>query len=153
MNYVRQFMTSPTDVHIAAVKRILRYLQGTIQAGICYSATAEVSLNAFSDVDYATDLNTRRSLTCYEVFLGSKPISWQSKKQNSVSRSSTKVDYKTLAHTAADITWERYILKDLNVFLPHPPMIHCDNMYAISLSANPVFHSRIKHLDTDYHFV
>ncbi|XP_017189188.2 uncharacterized mitochondrial protein AtMg00810-like [Malus domestica] len=153
VNSVCQFMTSPTDVHLTVVKRILRYLHGTIQAGICYSATAAVSLNAFSDADWAADLNTRRSVTGYVVFLGHNPISWQSKKQTSVSRSSTEAEYKALAHTATDITWVRHILKDLNVFLPHPPVIHCDNMYAISLSANPVFHSRIKHLDTDYHFV
>lgn len=64
-----------------------------------------------------------------------------------------EAECKALAHTATDITWVRYILKDLNVFLPNPPMIHCDNMSAISLSANPVFHSRIKHLDTDYYFI
>ncbi|CAN6715703.1 unnamed protein product [Malus baccata var. baccata] len=142
VNLVCQFMTSPTDI-------LVRYNS----AGICYSATAAVSLNAFSDADWAVDLNTRRSVTGYVVFLGQNPISWQLKKQTSVSRSSTEAEYKALAHTAADITWVCHILKDLNVFLPHPPVIHCDNMFAISLSANPVFHSRIKHLDTNYHFV
>ncbi|XP_050125670.1 uncharacterized mitochondrial protein AtMg00810-like [Malus sylvestris] len=149
VNSVCQFMTSPTDDHLTAVKRILRYLQGTIEAGICYSAIAAVSLNAFSDAD----LNTTRSVTGYVVFVGNNLISWQSKKPNSVSRSSIEAEYKALAHTAVDITWVRYNLKDLNVFLPHPPVISCDNMSGISLSANLVFHSRIKHLDTYYHFV
>lgn len=87
------------------------------------------------------------------VYLGNNLISWQSKKQNSMSRSSTEAEYKALAHTAVDIAWVRNILKDLDVFLSTPPTIHCDNMSAIALSANPMFHSRIKHLDIDYHFV
>ena len=149
VNTVCQFMSSPTDIHFGAVKRIIRYLQGTMHIGINFSADTVSKLTAFSDSDWAADLNTRR----YVVYLGNNPISWQSKKQNSVSRSSTEAEYKALAHTAADIAWIRYILKDLGVFLDAPPTIHCDNMSAIALSANPVFHSRIKHLDTDYHFV
>ncbi|KAM2446507.1 hypothetical protein PS1_016966 [Malus domestica] len=110
-------------------------------------------LTAFSDSDWAADLNTRRSVTGYVVFLGDNPISWQSKKQTSVSRSSTEAEYKALAHTAADLAWVRHILRDLKCVLLQPPVINCDNMSAIALSSNPVFHSRIKHLDTDYHFV
>lgn len=79
----------------------------------------------------------------YLVILGNNPISWQSKKQSSVSRSSTEAEYKALAHTVAVLTWIRAILKDLEVFLPTPPVIHCDNMSAITLSANPVFHSKL----------
>lgn len=70
-----------------------------------------------------------------------------------MSHSSTEAEYKTLAHTAANIAWVRNIMKDLGAFLCHPPSIHYDNMSAIALSANPVFHSRIKHLDTNFHFV
>lgn len=86
-------------------------------------------------------------MTGYVIFLGNNLISWQSKKQSSICRSSTEAKYKALAHTTADIAWIRYMLKDLELFLPNPPIIHCDNMSAIFLSANPVFHSRIKHLD------
>lgn len=70
-----------------------------------------------------------------------------------MSQISTEVEYKALVHTAADIAWVRNILKDLGVFLSNPPSIHYDNMSVITLSANPVFHSKIKHLDNDYHFV
>ncbi|KAM2142505.1 hypothetical protein ACFX1Q_008652 [Malus domestica] len=153
VNTICQFMSSPTDVHFGAVKRIIRYLQGTMNIGITFSANTVSKLTAFSDSDWAADLNTRRSITGYVVYLGNNPISWQSKKQNSVSRSSTDAEYKALAHTAADIAWIQNILKDLDVLLDAPPTIHCDNMSVIALSANPVFHSRIKHLDTDYHFV
>lgn len=140
-------MSSPTEFHFGVVKQILRYLQRTIDTGVLYSATTIPQLNAFSDTDWVADLNIRRSITGYVVFLGDNPIPWQSKKQTSISRSFTEAEYKTLTHTTADIAWVRNILKDLGVFLDHPPSIHCDNMSVVSLSANPVFHSRIKHLD------
>ncbi|CAN6690958.1 unnamed protein product [Malus baccata var. baccata] len=153
VNSACQFMSSPTELHFAFVKRIIRYLQGTIQHGILYSSDTVLDLNAFSDSDWAADLNTRRSVTGYVVFLGNNHISWQSKRQNSVSKSSTEVEYKALAHTATDVAWVRNILKDIGVRLFTPPVIHYDNMTAIALNANPVFHYRIKHLDTDYHLV
>lgn len=83
-------MTNPTNIHLGVVKRIIRYLQGTSLLGIVYSAIAEPTLSAFSNSDWATDLNTRRSVIGYIVFLGNNPISWQSKKQSSVSMSFTE---------------------------------------------------------------
>ena len=84
---------------------------------------------------------------------GRNPISWQSKKQTSVARSSTEAEYRSLAHTSADIAWIRQVLQDLKVSLPQQPVLHCDNLSAIALSSNPVYHSRNKHLDIDFHFV
>ncbi|KAM1202240.1 hypothetical protein ACFX2J_018216 [Malus domestica] len=121
--------------------------------GITFSANIEVGIHAFSDADWPSNLNTRRSVTRYVVNIGCNPISWQSKKQDSVSRSSTEAEYKALAHTAADIAWIRSVLKDMAVILNSSPVIYCDNKSAIAISANPVFHSRIKHLVTNYHFV
>ncbi|KAM1392939.1 hypothetical protein PS1_029222 [Malus domestica] len=153
MNYACQFMSTPTDIHFHLVKRILRYLQGTLECGLTYSSTHTLDLFAFSDADWASDINTRRSTTGYVVLLGHNPVSWQSKKQVSVSRSSTEVEYKALANAAADVAWIRLILKDLQVVLPSPPVLHCDNISALALCSNPVFHSQIKHLDIDFHFV
>ncbi|CAN6557283.1 unnamed protein product [Malus baccata var. baccata] len=109
-----QYMNTPTDIHFDLVKRILRYIQGTLQCGLTYSASQDTSLTAFSDSDWAADPNTRRSVTGFVVFMGSNPISWQSKKQASVSRSSTEAEYKALAHCAADIVWIRLLER----FLP-----------------------------------
>ena len=153
VNVVCQYMTNPTDAHMFLVKRILRYLQGTLQCGITYHSDPHIHISAYSDADWASDINTRRSVTGYVVFLGSNPISWQSKKQSSVSRSSTEAEYKALANCAADVCWIRSLMKDLNQFLHAPPELYCDNISALSLSTNHVFHSRIKHLDVDYHFV
>ncbi|KAI5321499.1 hypothetical protein L3X38_030570 [Prunus dulcis] len=107
----------------------------------------------FYDADWAGDITTRQSTTSFVVFLGSNPISWQSKKQGSVSRSSTEAEYRALANASAEVAWIRQILADLHVFLSESPLLFCDNMSALALSSIPVFHSRIKHLDVDFHFV
>ncbi|CAL2249145.1 unnamed protein product [Prunus armeniaca] len=135
------------------VKRILRYIQGTLHYGLTYSSSVPVSLSAYSDADWARDITTRRSTIGFVVFLGSYPISWQSKKQGSVSHSSTEAEYRALANASAEVAWIRQILADLHVFLPELPLLFCDNMSTLALSFNPVFHSRIKHLDVDFHFV
>ena len=86
------------------------------------------------------------------MFLGNNPISWSAKKQSSVSRSSTEAEYHALASTATELSWFHTLSKKLRVFLHHIPVIWCDNVSTIALSANPVFHSRTKHLEVDYHF-
>lgn len=105
-------MSNPTDIHFNLVKRILRYLQrilrylqGIVEYGVTYLSTDTMDLVAFSDADWASDINTRRSTTGYVVFLGQNPVSWQSRKQGSVSRSSTEAEYKALANAAAELAW------------------------------------------------
>ncbi|KAM5572540.1 hypothetical protein ABKV19_012545 [Rosa sericea] len=157
VNTVCQFMTNPTDIHYAAVKRILRYLQGSLHKGLFYSSSGAlnntVCVNAFCDADWAGEVIHRRSTTGFVVYLGLCPVSWQSKKQGSVSRSSTESEYRSLANTAAEISWIRHLLCDLKVKIPRAPLLKCDNLSALALASNPVFHSKIKHLDNDFHFV
>ncbi|CAL9006084.1 unnamed protein product [Prunus brigantina] len=153
VNTVCQFMNNPTEHHFFLVKRILRYLQGTLSHGFTYSASGPFLLSAYSDSDWAGDINTRRSTTGFVVYLGSNPVSWQSKKQGSVSRSSTEAEYKALANASADVVWIRQLLVDLHVYLSEPPILYCDNLSALALSSNPIYHSRIKHLDIDFHFI
>ncbi|XP_017183840.1 uncharacterized mitochondrial protein AtMg00810-like [Malus domestica] len=153
VNLVCQFMTQPTDLHMLLVKRILRYIQGTVDYGLHYTQNNHFDITAFSDSDWASDITTRRSITGFVVYLGDNPISWQSKKQSTVSRSSTEAEYKALAHCAADIFWIRSVFKDLHQYISDPPSLYCDNLSTLALSSNPVFHSKIKHLDIDYHFV
>lgn len=147
-------MSYPTESHLFLVKRILRYIQGILHCGIIFQPSPDTQLSAYSNSDWAADISTQRSQTSYVVFFFCpNPVSWQSKKQSSVFRSSTEDKYKTLAHCAADVSWLQNILKDLHVFVHSPPLIHCDDIYAFALSTNYIFHSRIKHLDTDFHFV
>lgn len=153
VNVVCQYMTRPPDMHYLLVKRILRNHQGTLECGLTCSPSNDLHISNFSNVDWAANINTRRSIIAYVVYLGRNPTSWQSKKQASVSRRSTEAKYKALAHCTVDVCWIKLVLKDLNKFVATPPVMHCDNISTLALSSNPVFHSRIKHLDTNYHFV
>ncbi|XP_073268730.1 uncharacterized protein [Populus alba] len=152
VNQACQFMHNPMHSHVVAVKRILRYLKGTLDVGLHFQG-GPLHLQAYSDADWAGDPNDRRSVSGSIVFLGSSPISWASKKQHTVSRSSTEAEYRALAIAAAELAWIRQLLCDVHIPLHIPPIIHCDNISAISLASNPVFHSRMKHLQIDYHFV
>ncbi|KAA0047933.1 putative mitochondrial protein [Cucumis melo var. makuwa] len=111
------------------------------------------SLQTFCDSDWTCDTSDRRSTSGFIAFLGSNPISWYSKKQSTVSRSSTEAEYRSLATTTADLYWIRQLLCDLHVPLKTTPTLWCDNVFAISLVHNPVFHARTKHIEIDYHFV
>ncbi|KAM0996393.1 hypothetical protein ACFX2C_006406 [Malus domestica] len=152
VHQVCQFMQTPMNAHFTAVKRILRYLKGTMHFGITYSP-GDLSLKAFSDADWAGDPNDRRSTTGLVVFLGNNPISWSSKKQQTVSRSSTEAEYRALSSTAAELDWIQQLLVFLHIPLVSPPTLFCDNLSAIALSFNPIQHQRTKHIEIDVHFV
>ncbi|KAK0591398.1 hypothetical protein LWI29_001105 [Acer saccharum] len=99
------------------------------------------------------DLDDRRSTTAYIIFLGSTPISWSSKKQHTVARSSTEAEYRAIASAAAELNWVGNLLSELKVQVPEAPVIYCDNVGATYVCANPVFHSRMKHIAIDFFFV
>ncbi|KAM1465721.1 hypothetical protein COP2_045561 [Malus domestica] len=152
VNQVCQYMHSPRTIHLQAVKRILRYLKGTLDSGLCFTKGCQ-SLTAWSDADWAGCPIDRRSTSGYCVFLGPNLISWSAKKQCTVARSSTEAEYRSLAHTAAELSWVSKILHDISFPLLHTPAIFCDNKSAIALAFNPVFHARTKHVEIDYHYI
>ncbi|XP_061989759.1 uncharacterized mitochondrial protein AtMg00810-like [Rosa rugosa] len=151
VNSVCQFMQSPTALHFLAVKRILRYIKGTLDYGITFRA-APLELRAYIDSDWAGDPNDRRSTTGFVIFLGNCPISWCSRKQTSVSRSSTEAEYRAMADTASEVLWLRHLLNDLHIKLPSAPTLHCDNVSALALASNPIHNSKVKHVEVDIHF-
>ena len=151
VNQVCQFMHAPQTTHWMAVKRILRYLKATHTHGLLYKP-GPTQLSAFSDADYAGNPDTRHSTGGFCIYLGSNLISWSSKKQKTVSRSSAEAEYRQLAYTAAELSWLRSLFKDLHLYLVRP-QIWCDNISSIALASNPVFHARTKHLEVDYHYV
>lgn len=153
VNRLSQFMHSPTQTHWQALKRVLRYLKGTIHHGLFLKKGSSLDLKAFSDSDWGGVSNGGRSTTAYILYLGSNIISWRSARQKSVSRSSTEAEYKALANAAAEVTWVQHLLRDLGLASSKPPTLFCDNTGATYLCANPVYHSRMKHVALDYHFV
>ncbi|KAJ1695606.1 hypothetical protein LUZ63_012304 [Rhynchospora breviuscula] len=153
VNKVSQFMASPTDIHWQLVKRIMRYIRGTLTHGLHFKASANLALHAYCDADWAGCPDDRRSTTGFAVFLGPNLISWSSKKQATVSRSSTEAEYRSLAVTTSEICWLTYLLTELRFQPTQKPTLWCDNLGATFLAANPVFHARTKHIELDFHFV
>lgn len=153
VNRLSQFMHRPTTDHFQALKRVLRYLSGTLKHGILLRKQSTPALHAYSDADWAGDSDDYVSTNAYIIYLGSNPISWTSKKQKGIARSSTEAEYRAVANTASELRWVCSLLHELGVQVPTIPTVYCDNIGATYLCANPVFHSRMKHIAIDYHFV
>ncbi|GAB2282717.1 hypothetical protein Dimus_039558 [Dionaea muscipula] len=153
VSHVCQFMHSPTVRHMEAVKRIFRYVKGSTNLGLHISPGSPYSLRAYSDADWAGCPDTRRSVTGYTLFFGPNLVSWGSKKQPTVSRSSSEAEYRALAATATEVMWFVHLLRMFGISLAMPPVLHCDNSSAIHLARHSVFHSRTKHIGIDVHFI
>ena len=102
---------------------------------------------------WATCTDSRRSVTCYCIKYGGALISWKTKKQNTVSRSPAKAEYRSMAITVCELKWISFLLQDMNVSLTWPIPLRCDNQAAIHIAKNPVFPERTKYLDIDCHLV
>ena len=153
VNKVCQYLHAPASQHMTTVKRILRYLKGTMSTGLKFTKSACNIVSAFSDADWAGCPDDRRSTGGFCVFFGPNLISWSARKQATVSRSSTEAEYKSLANATAEIIWVQTLLRELGVAHSSVARLWCDNIGATYLSASPVFHARTKHIEVDYHFV
>nr|GEX12564.1 ribonuclease H-like domain-containing protein [Tanacetum cinerariifolium] len=116
-------------------------------------ASATTSFVGYTDVDWAGCPSTRRSTSGYCVFLGDNLLSWSSKRQHTISRSSAEAEYRGVANVVAETTWLHNLLRELHYPLSTATLVYCDNVSTIYLSANPVQHQRTKHIEIDIHFV
>ncbi|XP_026429328.1 uncharacterized protein LOC113325347 [Papaver somniferum] len=153
VHVVSQFMSAPRTTHFAAIIRILRYIKGTLYQGLQFSSKSDLRLHTYTDSDWAGDVTDRRSTSGYCIFLGNSLISWHSKKQSVVSRSSVEAEYRAMTHTTSEIVWLRWLLSDMGIHLAESTPLYCDNKAAIHIAHNDVFHERTKHIEIDCHFV
>ncbi|KAH9726030.1 retrovirus-related pol polyprotein from transposon RE1 [Citrus sinensis] len=148
-----QYVSAPTLQHLMACKRVLRYLKATQNYGLKFIKEGDMKLTCFTDADWAGDLDDRKSVGAYCVYLGNNLVSWSSKKQPVIARSSTESEYRSLAAASAEISWLQSLFSELKLQCTEKPAIWCDNLSATELARNPVFHSRTKHIEIDIHYV
>ena len=147
-----KFMSDPSMIHWVAVKRVLRYLKGTRFHGLKFVGNKNDKLVGFSDSDWAGDVATHRSTSGYVFQFGQSTISWCSRRQQTVAKSSTEAEYVALGTSAQEVIWLRRLLADMGIGCVAATKIYEDNQGAIDLSHNPKHHSRTKHIDVAHHF-
>lgn len=144
-------MHDPREPHLGALKRVLRYIQGTIEYGLQLYCQSDSDPIAYSDANWAGCPTTRRSTSGYCVFLGANLLSWSSKRQGTTSRSSAKAEYRDVANAVAEAYWLRNLLRGLHKSTTKAAIIYCENVSAIYLASNPVQHQRTKHIEIEIH--
>ncbi|XP_074283909.1 uncharacterized protein LOC141608456 [Silene latifolia] len=147
------FMHAPREPHLHFLKRLLRYVKGTLAYGLVINKSPSLNITAYSDADWGGCPDFRRSTSGYCVFLGGNLVSWSSKRQATVSRSSAEAEYRGVANALAETSWLRNLLFELKVPITRATLVYCDNVSAVYLAGNPVQHQRTKHIELDIHFV
>jgi hypothetical protein len=147
-----RFQSNPMEVHLRAVKRIMRYLVYTPKFGLWYPKGSTFDLIGYSDADYTGCKIDRKGTSGTCQFLGRSLVSWASKKQNFVALSTAEAEYIATGHCCAQLLWMRQTLRDYGYKLSKVPLLY-DNESAIRMADNHVEHSRTKHIDIRYHFL
>ncbi|KAM6556207.1 hypothetical protein CsatB_003226 [Cannabis sativa] len=153
VSVVSQFLNNPFEEHMDAVYRILRYLKGTPGKGLMFRKTLNKDLQIYTDADWAGSLTDRRSTSGYCSYVWGNLVSWRSKKQQVVARSSAEAEFRALAHGICEGMWLKRLLDELRIKLEGPIDVLCDNQSAIAIAKNPVHHDRTKHVEIDRHFI
>lgn len=147
-------MQASNKEHFAAGKRILRYLKGTKDLGLKYGPIeGEFEIVGYADSDWASDKDTRRSVTAYVYTLGGAAISWSSRLQPTVALSSSESEYMAVSAATQEAIHLRRLMESLGFKQDEPTILFCDNQGAVAMTENPVMHKRSKHIDIRYHFV
>jgi len=154
VSFLSRFSSHPLLCHHTALKRVFRYLAGTRTTSLVYTRRSSMDIplliTGYSDVDYASCRDTRRSVSGYVFLLNGCAISWLSKKQNSVSTSTTESEYMALATTARQALWYINGLSQLGFTIPVE--LKADNTSSINVAENPINNPKTKHIDVSYHF-
>lgn len=150
---ISKYMANPTEGHLFAAKRVLRYIKGTLEYGVFYERKGAVELVAYADSDYASDCDDRKSTSGYVFKLSGGAVAWSSKKQPIVTLSTTEAEYVAAAACACQSIWMKRVLSQFNPSQSKSITVFCDNSSTIKLSKNPVLHGRSKHIDVRFHFL
>lgn len=153
VSIVSRYMHDPRTSHLDIVNRILRYLKSCPGKGILFLNHGHLKIEGFTDADWAGCLDDRRSTTGYCVFVGGNLVSWRSKKQNVVARSTAEAEFRSIASRLCEMLWHKILLTELQLYDGAPIHLNCDNQAAISIAHNPVHHDRTKHVEIDRHFI
>ncbi|GAV78980.1 hypothetical protein CFOL_v3_22445, partial [Cephalotus follicularis] len=164
VSVVSQFMSAPRTTHWQTVLYIIRYLKGAPGRGLIFRDRGHIHITGYSDLDCLevtgySDANWAgcpvdcRSTSGYCVFLGGNLMSWKSKKQSVVYRSSAEAEYRAMTNVTGELQWIHMLLAEIEFSVTRPSTLHCDNQSAMYIANNSVFHERTKHIEVDCHFV
>lgn len=154
VNYFSRMQAAPTDQHWVYLKRVVRYLKGTINLKLVFNKEVDVPvLEGYADSDWGTDVNDRKSTSGFVFKLFGSPVSWSTRKQPTVSLSSTEAEYIALCNAVCECLWIQSILKEMNIDNSIPGIIYEDNQACLSIARNPKQHQRMKHIDIKYNFI
>ncbi|KAL0420890.1 UNVERIFIED_CONTAM: Retrovirus-related Pol polyprotein from transposon RE2 [Sesamum latifolium] len=146
-------MDKPRSIYWEAALRILKYIKASPAKELLSKRHGHVKIEAYSDADYAGSKDDRKSTSGYCTYVGGNLVTWRSKKQTTVARSSVEAEYRAMGHTTSEVLWLKNILTELGLMYGGPIPMHCDNQAAIHLASHPIFHERTKHIEVDCHFV
>ena len=153
LSMVSQFMHSPSEEHMNAVIRILRYLKSSPGKGILFTKGDSLDINGYANANWAGSVQDRRSTSGYFTFVGGNLVTWRSKKQEVVARSSAEAEYRGMTKAICELLWIRNLMQDLHIKQVSPMKLYCDNKASCDIAHNPVQHDRTKHVEVDRHFI
>ena len=153
MNVLSQFKHSPRTSHLQAAHTVLKYLKGTTGLGLTYRQTGKLDLCLYTNSDYAGSRVDYRSTIGYCTILGGNLVTWRSKKQNIVSKSSTVAEFCAMSKGIDEVMWIKHMLDDLQIPYHKPIILRCDNKSAISIAHDPVYHDQMKHVNIDRFYI
>ena len=153
VSVVSRYMHDPRAGHMDVVYRILRYLKSSPEKGLWFKRNQHLDVEGYCDADWASSVDDRRSTSGYCVFVGGNIVSWRSKKQEVVARSTAEAEYRAMALALSEMIWMKNLMAELKLLRNNTMVLNCDNISAMNIANNPVHHDRTKHIEIDRFFI